>query len=354
MSASNHWVEKDAKERAPKTVGHNYHIFAEMTGEHTEVAQAYEELIPRYQQLVDEVKFALDNRIKASGLKVVSVHGRVKTLNSLRSKIERKDYEDPLADIHDLAGVRVVCQFTPDLDVVDKLIRELFEVHEVVDKSGSLGFDKMGYQGAHYIVTLGPNHRGARYNELAELKSEIQVRTILQDAWAQISHSLDYKSAVSVPERERRELYNVSSLLEVSQNIFDRTLETRERYSEEVRKRQPNSPEFLEQPIDRETLAAYTRWKYPNLPVKENLQELLIRDLDHSRFRTLKDMDDVIVRANDAVNAYSKEVPHLFTFGTDYITKSMGFVDEHFKRAHCFGTQTREGFARLSHLVQKR
>lgn len=79
------------------------------------------------------------------------------------------------------------------------------------------------------------------------------------------------------------ELYNVSSLLEVSQNIFDRTRETRQRYSEEVRKKQASSPEFLAQPIDRETISAYTRWKYPNLPVKENLQELLIRDLDHSR-----------------------------------------------------------------------
>lgn len=111
------------------------------------------------------------------------------------------------------------------------------------------------------------------------------MRTILQDAWAQISHSLDYKSEASVPERERRELYNVSSLLKVSQNIFDRTRETRQRYSEEVRKKQPSSPEFLAQPIDRETVSAYTRWKYPNLPVKENLQELLIRDLDHSRFK---------------------------------------------------------------------
>src|SRR5262249_43068264 len=163
---------------------------------------------------------------------------------SVVNKVERKEYKDPLSDIHDFAGVRVVCQFTPDLDVIDKLIRELFDVHETVDKSASLGFDKTGYQGTHYIVTLGPNHRGARYDGLAELKSEIQVRTILQDAWAQISHSLDYKSEASVPERERRELYNVSSLLEVSQNIFDRTRETRQRYSEEVQKKQPSSPEF--------------------------------------------------------------------------------------------------------------
>jgi putative GTP pyrophosphokinase len=142
-------------------------------------------------------------------------------------------------------------------------------------------------------------------------------------------------------------------LLEVSQNIFDRTRETRQRYSEEVRKKQPSSPEFLTQPIDRETISAYTRWKYPSLPVKENLQELLIKDLDHSRFRRLKDIDDVVVRATDAIEAYRKEAPDLFTFGTDYITKSIGFVDEQFRQAHGFGTQTREAFQKFSHLIRK-
>jgi putative GTP pyrophosphokinase len=60
------------------------------------------------------------------------------------------------------------------------------------------------------------------------------------------------------------------------------------------------------------------------------------------------------VRAIDAVEAYSKEAPNLFSFGTDYVTKSMGFVDEHFRRSHKFGTQTREAFQRFSHLVRKR
>jgi ppGpp synthetase/RelA/SpoT-type nucleotidyltranferase len=235
-----------------------------MSEESTKLKQGYEASIASYQWLVSEVTVALEDRIKTSGLKVALIHGRVKTLDSVINKVERKQYKDPLSDIHDFAGVRVVCQFTPDLDLIDKLIRELFDVQEKVDKSASLGFDKTGYQGTHYIVKLRPNHRGAGYDALAELKSEIQVRTILQDAWAQISHILDYKSEASVPEKERRELYNVSSLLEISQNIFDRTRETRQRYAEEVRRKQPNSPEFLAQPIDRETIAAYTRWKYPN------------------------------------------------------------------------------------------
>ena len=118
-----------------------------MSEESTKLEQDYEALIPSYQRLVREVTFALENGIKTSGIKVASVHGRVKTFDSVVNKVERKEYNDPLSDIHDFAGVRVLCQFTPDLDVIDKLIRELFDVHETVDKLASLGFDKTGYQG---------------------------------------------------------------------------------------------------------------------------------------------------------------------------------------------------------------
>lgn len=324
-----------------------------MSKERISLIEKYQALIPNYESLVREVRFALEQRIDSIGLNVASVQGRVKTSDSLANKVERKEYKDPLAEIHDLAGVRVVCQFTPDAEVVDGLIHELFEVHEKTKKSDSLGFEKMGYQGTHYIVSLGPKHQGARYDKLAALKSEIQVRTILEDAWAQISHTLDYKSEASVPKKERRELYRVSTLLEVSQDIFDRTRETRKKYSEDVRKKRLGSLEFLAQPIDRETITAYTRWKYPNLQVKDNLQELLIRDLDHSRFSSLKDIEDAVMRAVDAIEAYRAEAPSLFTFGTDYLTKSVGFVDDHFRRTHGFGDQTRQAFNKYSYLVRK-
>jgi Region found in RelA / SpoT proteins len=190
-----------------------------MSEERTKLAQAYEELVPKYQRLVDEVKFALEDRIKTSGVKVASVHGRVKTLDSLLSKVERKEYKDPLADIHDLAGVRVVCQFTPDLVVIAKLIRELFEVHETVDKSSSLEFDKMGYQGTHYIVTLGPNHRGARYDGLAGLKSEIQYERFSRMHGRRLVIASTTSRKLRYP-RENGESYTMFPLCLKSHRIF--------------------------------------------------------------------------------------------------------------------------------------
>lgn len=308
--------------------------------------------MPKYQKLIEEVKFALNHNLETLNL-AVALSGRVKTPESLLEKITRKEYEDPLVEITDLAGVRAVCQFTFDAEHVETLVRRLFTVVEVVDKAQQLKVDRMGYLATHFIVELAPDNRGPRYDDLLGLRCEIQVKTILQDAWAQIDHLLMYKSKESIPEKERRELNNVASLLEIAQSIFDKTRETRARYVQEVQSKKTRRDEFLQQAIDRETLAAYTQLRYPDLPVNNRLQEIFLGDLDHSRYKTLRDLENVIDASTDAVAAYAKEAPELFTAGTDYITKSMGFADQAFRAAHGFAAKTRQAFTRFDSLVRK-
>jgi hypothetical protein len=157
---------------------------------------------------------------------------------------------------------------------------------------------------------------------------------------------------VSIPSKERRDLNNVSSLLEVAQSIFDRTRETREQYAEEVQKKSARPEEFLAQPIDRETVAAYTKNRYPSLPVNHRVQEMLLEQLDHDRYKTLADLDRTVVEASAAVDAYRLEAPNLFKAGTDYITKSLGFVDAAFRKRHGFAIQTRQAFIKFESLLK--
>lgn len=312
---------------------------------------AYETFVPLYTRLIDEVRFAIDKGLERAKLTAVLTN-RVKHIDSLLEKVERKEYGDPLREITDLAGVRVVCRFNSDLAIVESILSQAFSISERVDKTALLGTDRMGYLGTHYVVELLPSHKGARYDEILGLKCEIQVKTILQDAWVQIDHSLMYKSKVSIPEKERRELNNISALLEVAQGVFDRTRDVRAKYAEEVESKSAQPSEFLSQPIDRETVASYTRHKYPGLPVNERIQEMLIAQLNHDCYRTLKDLDTAIAAASDAVAAYQRETPRLFKAGTDYITKSLGFVDQNFRGMHGFGAETREAFANFAHLVK--
>lgn len=314
----------------------------------------YGERQHEYKRLVDEVKFVLKAELEKCGLKIADLTGRLKTEESLLSKISRKQYADSFSEVHDIAGVRVVCLYETDLQVVGDRITQAFEVVEFLDKMHSLCTDLMGYRGLTYVVRLGKSYSGSRYEGLQDLLCEIQIRTILQDAWAQISHHLVYKAEASVPARLRRDLNNVSVLLEVAEGVFDRVRNGRQLYIDEIEQKLDSTAEFLSQPLDHETMAAYTKWKFPELPVKPELQEILLADLDRTRFSTLKDIDRAVHAAADAVMSYEKENQDLFKFGTDFVTKSLGFVDAAFRKKHGFGARTREAFDRYADKVHRK
>lgn len=318
-----------------------------------ELKGQFERLAPEYKRLVDEIRYGIESELNTAKIATAAIEGRVKVVESFLEKVRRKKYENPLADVEDIAGLRIVCLFTEDLPRIESVIDSLFEMLEKEDKLDSLGIEKMGYQGHHFVVRIGSKSNGPRYRGLNHLKAEIQVRTTLQDAWARISHNLVYKSEASIPVQLRREFQNVSSLLEIAQSIFDRTEKSRKEYIETVRQKATNKNEILTQPIDRETLQAYTLWRFPDLPVKINIQELLLRDINPTRYKTLEDIHNAVGRASEAVAAYSKENPEWFKSGTDYLTKSLGFVDTDFRATHPFGKRTFEAFKRFASLVAK-
>lgn len=312
----------------------------------------FEKRLSSYQRLVEEVKYVLKTKLQAANIKYADLQGRAKEKNSFLAKVSRKAYLNPLEEITDFAGIRVVCHYEPDAAQIANTIRSEFNVKEHVDKTLRLGVDKMGYGGAHFIVTLGPRYSGARYDGLGELKCEVQVRTVLQDAWAVISHQLSYKNEESVPPRLQRDLNNVSALLEIAQRTFDHVRERQAAYVHEIQEKEKDPLAFLAQPLDYETLLAYTRWKYPELPASDKLNLRLLQDLDQTSYPSLAQIDAAVERAKGAVEVYRRENPDWFKFGTDFITKSLGFVDDTFLTKHGFASKTRDAIANYRHLVK--
>jgi putative GTP pyrophosphokinase len=211
----------------------------------------------------------------------------------------------------------------------------------------------MGYNGKAFVVTLGTRYAGGRYENITDLACEIQVRTILQDAWAIIDHQLIYKNEESTPERLRRDLNNVASLLEIAQGIFDSVKEKRAAYVSEIQQKKEDPPTFLAQPLDFDTVIAYTRWKFPDRGASEKLTQILLRDINLSDYPTLQQLDTVVDRARAAVEAYQKENPDWFKTGTDFLTKSLGFVDPKFRATHGFAARTRGAFDKFQSLVAR-
>lgn len=299
-----------------------------------------------YECLVTEVKHALSKALKDTTIEIANLLGRTKGENSLREKLKIK------GNAFDMAGVRVVCLYESDLEKVNKVINSTFDVIDHENKAENLGVDRMGYRDFQFVVQLSSSFTGPGYDDLRELNCEIQVRTVLQDAWAIISHRLDYKNEPSIPKKLKRDLNNVTSLLEIAQGVFDNIREKRLQYIEEITQLKGTRNDFLSQPIDYDTLLAYAEWRYPDLPIDKKINSLLLKDLDRDTFKILADIDKVVEKAKPAVEAYRKEDSTWFTAGTDFLTKAMGFVDINFRKKHPFGKKTRNAFEKYSDLIK--
>jgi putative GTP pyrophosphokinase len=332
-------------------------VLATSAGDSAGYRKRYGELKPLYRQLAAEVADTLRSKLKGADIDLVTVSSRVKNTDSVLEKITRKQYQDPFRQMTDLAGVRVVCPYEADLGQISEIVEQAFKVRERIDKAVALGADRMGYQGRAFVVELGPGYAGGRYEGITALPCEIQVRTILQDAWAIIDHQLVYKNKDATPVRVRRDLNNVGSLLEIAQGIFDSIRDKRSGYIREIAQVEDESRKrgdparFLSQPVDLDTVLAYARWKFPDLSASEKLTQSLLRDLDVRAYPTLERLNEAVDRAAPAVAIYRNEMPGWFKSSTDFLTKSLGFVDQGFRQRHGFSQNTREAFQRLGHLV---
>ncbi|MDH1607350.1 RelA/SpoT domain-containing protein, partial [Comamonas aquatica] len=120
-----------------------------------ETIRKFLEVHPDYQQLCTEIEYILKKRVKENNIEFSSLTSRAKTLNSFIEKIDRKNYKEPFQEITDFAGVRVVCLYSSDIEMVSKLIREEFIVQEEINKKDILNADQFGYGAKHFIVKLG-------------------------------------------------------------------------------------------------------------------------------------------------------------------------------------------------------
>jgi ppGpp synthetase/RelA/SpoT-type nucleotidyltranferase len=189
--------------------------------------QAVEEFAQKrhlYEKLGKVVVADLDQALRDRGLDKM-IHGvvnsRVKEIDSFQKKIAHKPYSDPLKETRDLLGVRVVCLYPSLLSEIDEVIQETFEVIRYEDKSKVEKPDLWRYSSVHYDCELPGDNSERRYEDgLQNLVFEIQVRTILQDAWATVEHRLGYKSEREIPDELKREFSALAGLFHIADERF--------------------------------------------------------------------------------------------------------------------------------------
>ncbi|OAD91461.1 hypothetical protein A7A78_02905 [Aequorivita soesokkakensis] len=150
---------------------------------------------------------------------------RTKELLSIVKKIERKKKEKESSytydDLKDKLGVRVICSFSSDLEIVDKFLKEQYLIIKAEYKKDSLAFDKLDYTSNHYDIKINPKKLHLDfYESIKDFIFEIQVRSINQHAWSSSAHILTYKSEVKIPQPLQRRVYRLLSLYEIADDEF--------------------------------------------------------------------------------------------------------------------------------------
>lgn len=211
----------------------------------------YDHNLPLLERLLEEAKFILDAEID---FKFHSVPGRVKERDSVQNKIADRQYTDPAIEMTDLVGLRIVSLFESDLTKADAAVRRAFEVITTENKIEDADDDTFGYMSVHYICSLKEEYQGHRYRDLHSFKFEVQSRTILMDAWANVSHYLAYKGKHSIPDDKKKAFYALAGLFYVADQQFEQLLTGSVRSAANLIPAPPIPEE--EQPLDRDNVGA--------------------------------------------------------------------------------------------------
>jgi len=177
-----------------------------------------------YEDLSNEAKRIVEKNLNLKGIAYHNIYPRIKSLGSFETKIRKGIHYLP-KNMQDLAGVRIICYVKSDVDKVCDIIESNFNIdaNKTKNREKILSENKMGYSSIQYVCKL-PNLR-TKLSEnlhLSDRLFEIQVRTILQHAWAEIEHDDLYKNSNKLSGEIKRQFYLVSSILESADNELER------------------------------------------------------------------------------------------------------------------------------------
>ena len=213
------------------------------------ILDEYRSNLPLFVQKEAEIVASLKDAFDQMGLLVAAVESRVKTESSLAGKLELKGGKyKGLSDITDILGLRVITFYVDDVDKVASALERLFTIDwdNSVDKRRAHEIDSFGYLSLHYICSVD----GFPY------RFEIQIRTLLQHAWANMNHDIGYKSGVEVPKAYMRNLSRLAGMLELVDEQFSRIRVELTDYKRKVQALVA-SGNLEEVPLDGDTFRSY-------------------------------------------------------------------------------------------------
>lgn len=186
---------------------------------------------------------------RVNGLEKPVVTSRLKEREECIQKFSRK-YQTVLEQAQtpyeiaphmtDLIGLRVVCLYENEVEIIVRTLRDNFDVIDESNKIEKIESTEntFGYKGFH--LDLKANQARLvfpEYSQFQDLQFEVQVRTTIQDAWSSLDHKIKYKK--SIPPDLKRRINTLAAIFELADHEFlsirKKTDELRTRAQDETR-----------------------------------------------------------------------------------------------------------------------
>jgi predicted RNase H-like nuclease/ppGpp synthetase/RelA/SpoT-type nucleotidyltranferase len=189
----------------------------------------YAEMQPDLRRAADQFVQLVTSILDDAGINYLSVTGRAKSVASFAAKAARtvdgrSSFTDPLREITDQIGVRVITYVHSDVQAVADLLDDQVVVHDDRDLGRETASEgRFGYASRHLLVGLDPARENQpAYELLRGRQAQVQIRTVLQHAWAEFEHDIRYKGTIPdehVPDFDRR-FTLAAGLLELADREF--------------------------------------------------------------------------------------------------------------------------------------
>ncbi|MBR1872282.1 MAG: hypothetical protein IJ795_03640 [Bacteroidales bacterium] len=224
----------------------------------------YRENLPVFKQMTEGLASKLKELLSGAGIMTAAVESRVKTEASLAGKLEKKGGKYAgIFDITDIIGLRIITFYSDDVDKVASMMERYFEIDwaNSVDKRKAHETDSFGYLSLHYICRIPEKlYNNPEYKIINKIRFEVQMRTLLQHAWANMNHDTGYKSGVEVPSSYMRQLSRLAGILELVDDEFSRLRTEINDYRRNVQALVA-SGNLSEVPLDGDTFRSYLEIK---------------------------------------------------------------------------------------------
>lgn len=290
------------------------------------ILEEYDSMNVLYRDFGDRVVSYLQDVVNPK-IVMHSLVSRLKSRESLSKKIDKKDNKyKSLSEITDISGIRIITFLDSDVVEIGKHIEEHFNLDlPNCSNKRDQDFDRFGYRSLHYVLGFkNENLQLPGLQRFEGLKAEVQVRSILQHAWAELEHDLGYKSEIEIPKPLKRGFTRLSALLETADIEFDRLKTQIQNYSASVSNSIKDEPEIVS--FDKDSLSNFVLSDRTMLKIQHMFQvaefkfdenrndaQLVLVKMQYFDMKNLKDLQRYLSMYEEHFERFMKYLIHTYS-----------------------------------------